>query len=89
MRFFAFDFLHASASAKVVNLATNVAALCFFIPSGNVLFGYAVPMAVCNVLGALVGSWLAMRKGAGFVRVLFLVLVSVLICKLAYDMVLV
>jgi len=69
-----------------VNLATNIAALCFFIPSGNVLFAYAIPMAVCNVAGALVGSWLAMRKGAGFVRLLFLVLVTVLICKLAWDM---
>ncbi|MEQ6290153.1 sulfite exporter TauE/SafE family protein [Vogesella sp. GCM10023246] len=86
VRFFAFDFLHASAAAKVVNLATNVAALCFFIPSGNVLFAFALPMAVCNVAGALTGSWLAMRKGAGFVRGLFLVLVTVLICKLAWDM---
>jgi len=86
VRFFAFDFLHASAAAKVVNLATNVAALCFFIPSGNVLYGYALPMAACNVAGALTGSWIAMRKGAGFVRVLFLVLVTVLICKLLWDM---
>ena len=86
VRFFAFDFLHASASAKVVNLATNVAALGFFIPTGNVMFYYALPMAVCNVAGAMVGSQLAMRKGAGFVRTLFLILVSVLICKLAFDM---
>lgn len=85
VRFFAFDFLHASAAAKVVNLATNVAALCFFIPSGNVLFGYALPMAACNVVGALAGSWLAMHKGAGFVRTLFLALVSILICKLGWD----
>ena len=53
---------------------------------GNVLFGYALPMAVCNVAGAMVGSHIAMRKGAGFVRILFLLLVSVLILKLAYDM---
>ncbi|SCK21443.1 TSUP family transporter [Vogesella sp. LIG4] len=86
VRFFAFDFLHASAAAKVVNLATNVAALCFFVPSGNVLFGFALPMAACNVAGALTGSWIAMRKGAGFVRMLFLVLVTVLICKLVWDM---
>ncbi|MDC7707525.1 sulfite exporter TauE/SafE family protein [Vogesella indigofera] len=85
VRFFAFDFLHASASAKVVNLSTNIAALSFFIPTGNVLFGYALPMAACNVAGAMVGSHIAMRKGAGFVRILFLLLVSVLILKLAYD----
>lgn len=85
IRFFAFDFLHASAAAKVVNLSTNIAALGFFLPTGNVLFALALPMAACNILGALSGSWLAMHRGAGFVRVLFLVLTSVLICKLGYD----
>lgn len=85
IRFFAFDFLHASAAAKVVNLSTNVAALLFFIPSGNVLFGFALPMAASNMAGAMVGSYLAMKKGAGFVRVLFLILTSVLIVKLGWD----
>jgi uncharacterized membrane protein YfcA len=87
IRFFAFDFLHASAAAKVVNLTTNVAALAFFIPTGNVLFQYAIPMAGFNVLGAMTGSWVAMKKGAGFVRILFLLLTTVLIGKLAWDMV--
>lgn len=85
IRFFAFDFLHASAAAKVVNLSTNVAALAFFVPSGNVLYGYALPMAVANVCGAMVGSRLAMHKGVGFVRVLFLLLLTVLIAKLGWD----
>ena len=86
IRCFAFDFLHASAAAKVVNLTTNVAALTFFIPTGNVLFQYAIPMSGFNVLGALAGSWIAMKKGAGFVRILFLLLTSVLIGKLGWDM---
>lgn len=62
IRCFAFDFLHASASAKLVNIATNVAALIFFIPTGNVLYLIALPMAVFNILGALTGTWLAVRK---------------------------
>ena len=86
IRFFAFDFLHASASAKFVNLATNLAALCFFVPSGNILLGYAVPMAACNVAGSLVGTRLALKGGAGFVRVLFLLLLCVLIGKFAWDL---
>ena len=83
---FLLDFLHASASAKVVNIATNLAALVFFVPSGNVLYAIALPMAACNVLGALTGTWLAVRKGAGFVRGLFLVLLCVLIAKLSWDL---
>lgn len=85
IRFFALDFVHASASAKVVNIATNVAALVFFIPTGHVLYLAAIPMAACNVLGAISGTWLAVHKGAGFVRILFLVLLSVLIAKLGHD----
>ncbi|MET3134196.1 putative membrane protein YfcA [Oxalobacteraceae bacterium GrIS 1.11] len=85
IRFFAFDFLLASACAKVVNIATNIAALAFFVPAGNVVYAIAAPMAVCNVLGALAGAWIALRRGAGFVRILFLVLLVLLIFKLSYD----
>ena len=51
VRFFGFDFLHASASAKLVNVATNIAALILFSSTSNILFQYAIPMAVCNCIG--------------------------------------
>jgi len=85
IRFFAFDFLQASASAKFVNIATNIAALAYFVPTGNVLYQIAIAMAVFNMLGAFAGTWVAMKHGAGFVRALFLGLLAILICKLAYD----
>ena len=81
IRYFAFDFLQASASAKFVNIATNIAALAFFVPSGHVLYAIAVPMAIFNMLGSFTGSWVAMKHGAGFVRILFLCLLIVLIAK--------
>lgn len=87
IRYFAFDFLQASASAKFVNIATNIAALMYFVPSGNVLYAIALPMAIFNMLGAYTGSWVAMKRGAGFVRILFLCLLIILIVKLAWDMV--
>jgi uncharacterized membrane protein YfcA len=87
IRYFAFDFLQASASAKIVNIATNIAALAYFIPSGNVLYSIAIPMAIFNMLGAFTGTWVAMKHGTGFVRILFLTLLTILILKLAYDMV--
>ena len=83
--FFAFDFLNASAASKFVNIATNAAALAFFVPAGYVLWQVALPMAAANIVGAVAGTWLAMHKGAGFVRVLFLVLVTALIMKLGYE----
>ncbi|MFI4979351.1 MAG: sulfite exporter TauE/SafE family protein, partial [Nevskiales bacterium] len=72
---FGFSFLIASASAKVVNVVTNFAALAWFISHGEVLYATAVPMALCNVAGSLAGSHLALRRGSGFVRGLFIVVV--------------
>ena len=85
IRVFGFDFILASACSKLVNIATNVAALAFFIPAGHVVYAVAAPMAVCNILGALTGTWIAVRRGAAFVRILFLVLLVLLIVKLSYD----
>ena len=85
VRWFGCDFLRASAIAKVVNLATNLAALAYFVPSGNVLYLIGVPMALCNILGAQIGSRLALRGGVRLVRGLFLLLVWALIIRLAYD----
>ncbi len=80
-----FDFLNATASAKVVNAATNVGALLCFVPRGRVLYALALPMAVCNILGSIVGTRLAILKGSKFVRILFLVVVSAIIARLVYD----
>ncbi|WP_028311045.1 sulfite exporter TauE/SafE family protein [Derxia gummosa] len=85
VRVFAFDFLHASASAKVVNLGTNLASLLFFIPTGHVMWAAALPMAACNMAGALAGTRIAVRRGTGFVRGLFIVLVTCLAAKLGLD----
>ena len=83
---FGFDFLTASASAKVINSATNAAAVLYFAWTGHILYRLALPMAACNVLGSVVGTRLAILRGSRFVRVLFLVVVGAIICKLAYDM---
>jgi len=85
VRFFHFDFLRASAAAKVVNLATNLAALLFFMPAGLVIYGIAIPMGIANIAGAQVGSRLAIRGGNAWVRRLFLLLALTLLCKLVWD----
>lgn len=87
VRFFGMDFLRASASAKVINTATNVSAITFFASHGPILWTVGLLMAACNLAGAQVGTWLALKRGAGFVRQAFLVVVAVLIAKLAWDMV--
>lgn len=85
IRFLQVDFLHASALAKIGNLMTNLAALSFFIPTGHVLFTLGLMMAVANIAGSLLGVRLALKYGSGFIRILFLILVSILICRLGYQ----
>ena len=83
---FGFDFLFASASAKVVNVATNLASVIYFGSTGHILYSTALPMAACNILGSMVGTQLAILKGSKFVRVFFLIVVLALIAKLARDL---
>lgn len=85
VRFFGFDFLSASAAAKVVNVACNFAALMWFGISGHLLWQLGLMMAVCQVGGSLVGTRLAVKHGSAFVRQLFLVVVTLLIFKTGYD----
>ncbi|WP_442918980.1 TSUP family transporter [Leucobacter sp. VD1] len=80
-----YDFLRASAQAKIVNFATNLGALLFFIPLGAVLWPLGLVMGIANVAGSFIGSRMAIARGVRFVRVLFLVVVSVLVVKLGFD----
>lgn len=84
---FGFSFLAASASAKAINTITNVAALGWFVSSDSVLYRCAIPMTAFNVAGALCGARLAMARGSGFVRLLFVVVVSALILRFGRDII--
>ena len=80
-----FEFLTASAYAKIINCITNVSALIVFVRQGNFLPSIALLMAVFNVMGSVTGSRMALKKGNGFIRVMFLVIVSLMILRYAYD----
>ena len=85
VRWLGYDFLNASASAKLLNTATNLAALGLFAYKGHVWWHFALTMAVANVVGSLLGTRLALKHGSGFVRIVFIVVVSALILKTGWD----
>ncbi|MEZ7848398.1 MAG: TSUP family transporter [Polaromonas sp.] len=85
VRWLGYDFLNASASAKLLNTATNLAALLLFAYKGHVWWHFALTMAIANVLGSLLGTHMALKHGAAFVRVVFIFVVSALILKTGYD----
>ena len=82
VRIFGFDFLHASASSKVVNFCSNLASLAYFGSHGLVWWQLGLWMAVFNILGNQLGSRMALKRGAAFVRQVFLLVVTALIAKL-------
>ncbi|OII64777.1 hypothetical protein BJP40_19565 [Streptomyces sp. CC53] len=79
------DLVTASATAKIVNVCTNVGALAMFAYQGNVLWQLAALMAAFNLVGGMLGARMALSKGAEFVRGVLLVVVFSLVAKLAFD----
>jgi len=80
-----FEFVKASAYSKIVNCITNISALIVFINQGNYILQLAFLLAIFNILGSFIGSTLALKKGNGFVRSIFLVIVTIMILKYGYD----
>jgi uncharacterized protein len=80
-----FDFLHSSAYAKLVNLATNLGSLTLFILKGKVIWAVTIPMAISNALGGIIGARLAIARGNHFIRIFFLFVVVVMLLRLVYD----
>jgi uncharacterized protein len=80
-----YTFLAASATAKWVNLATNLGALALFAGHGSVLWGLGLVMGAANVLGAYLGARSAITRGSAFVRTVFLLVVTVLILRLGWQ----
>jgi uncharacterized membrane protein YfcA len=85
IRFYRFDFIHSAASARVLNVAANAGGLVYFASQVKLLWLVGGLMAVANVSGALLGSSLALKHGSGFVRRVFIAVVTVLIARTAWD----
>lgn len=79
------DAIRASGTAKLVNLASNIASVITWAISGNVLFLLGLPAALCSIAGNLLGSRMAMKKGAGFIRRILLVVLALLLAKMVWD----
>jgi uncharacterized membrane protein YfcA len=78
-----YTFLEASAKAKITNFATNLGALTIFLPMGLVLFKVGFVIAIANLVGGYVGARTAVARGSGFVRAVFVLIVSAFIVKIS------
>lgn len=81
-----FDLITASGNAKVVNLASNIAAFITFAIGGNILWEIGLPAAVFGVAGNYIGSGLALKNGKKIIRPMFFIVLLLLMVKLLADM---
>ena len=83
-----YDFVTAAGNAKALNFASNFGALVSFAISGTIVWSYGLIMAAAMVVGAIVGTRLAIKKGAAYVRPLYLFVTTLLIGKQVYEILL-
>lgn len=56
-----------------------------FMLKGKIIWAVAIPMAICNILGAWLGAKLAISQGNGFIRIFFLIVVGLALLRFGYD----
>ncbi len=79
------DLINASGSAKIVNLASNIASLITYIVNGKVIFMIGLPAAAFTILGNLIGSHLAIHKGARLIRPVIIIVLLLLFFRFLSD----
>lgn len=82
-----FDFVGAAGNAKVLNFASNIASLATFLLLDSVNFTYGLPMAGAMILGAAIGSQVAIRKGNAYIKPLFVIITILLIGRQIWELV--
>ncbi|MBN2345470.1 MAG: TSUP family transporter [Candidatus Aminicenantes bacterium] len=82
-----YDLVAANANTKVVNLASNLAAVATFVVHGKVLFLLGVPAALAGIAGNLLGSKLVIRRGSRLIRPVFVLTLLLLFGKVLYDLI--
>ena len=77
----------ASGTAKIVNLASNLASLTALLGGGRVLIALGLPAALCGIAGNLLGASMTLHKGTRFIRRMLLVVLTLLLVKMIGDVV--
>ncbi|MCX6555121.1 MAG: TSUP family transporter [Candidatus Aminicenantes bacterium] len=81
-----YDFVTANANTKVVNLASNIAAVTTFIVNSKVIYSIGIPAAVAGIAGNLLGAKLVIKRGSNIIRPIFILVLILLLVKIVYDL---
>jgi len=81
-----YDFVTANANTKVVNLASNIAAVITFIIHGKIIYAIGIPAAAAGIAGNLLGAKLVIKRGSSIIRSIFILALVLLLIKIIYDL---
>ncbi len=85
VRLFKFDYVSASGNSKVLNLTSNLAALVTFAVNGKIIYLWAIPTALIMMLGGYIGSGIAIKGGAKFVKPVFISMALIAAIKMLIE----
>lgn len=85
IKIYGYDFLHASANTKILNLTSNITSLLLFMINGQVDYKIAIVFALVMIMGAYVGAKVAIKKGSKMIKPIFLVMALFMVVKLVYQ----
>lgn len=83
---FGFDFVNASGNAKVLNLVSNITSLVLFGFHGQINYTLGIPVALFMILGARMGTIMALKRGSKLIKPIFIVMSLAVACKMLYQM---
>lgn len=87
MGIYGFDFINAGGNAKVMNFISNITSLILFAFNGEINYLYGVPVALCMIFGARIGTKLALTKGSKLMKPIFVVMSLAVALKMLYTMI--
>jgi uncharacterized protein len=77
-----YDFLHGAAVARMIGIATCIAASAVFIYHGLVDFEAGILLGLGYGVGGWIGAGIGVKKGNKYIRALFFLVVGVTVAKL-------
>ncbi|GLI55547.1 UPF0721 transmembrane protein [Propionigenium maris DSM 9537] len=82
VKIFKFDFTVATANTKVLNFTTGFAALLTFLYNGQINWKYGLFSSIFMVAGSKIGSRMAIKNGAKFIKPIFVAMSVVMAVKM-------
>ncbi|HLR21201.1 MAG TPA: TSUP family transporter [Tissierellaceae bacterium] len=87
IKIYGFDFVRASGNAKAMNFVSNITSLLLFAINGKIYYLMGIPMALFMIMGATVGSRLAIKEGSGFIKPVFVTMSLAVAAKMIYEII--